>query len=102
MQKRVNTYQISLESNLKKINRILKIGSLSMMILLKKMSISLKKERKLTQYSMDKWKNDWNFLNMTKRRQNNLDWRNTNDFQHDDVIKITILKIKMVILLMFF
>ena len=51
------------------------------------MSISKKKGRKLLQTSMDKWKNDWNFINMTKRHRNYRDWRNIRDLYRDEVLE---------------
>ena len=36
---------------------------------------------------MDRWDNIWNFINMTKRRRNNLDWRNIRGLHRDEVLK---------------
>ena len=36
---------------------------------------------------MDRWDNSWNFINMTKRRRNYLDWRNTRDIYREEVLQ---------------
>ena len=47
----------------------------------------LKKGKKLSQYPMDRWDNSWNFIDMTKRRRNYLDWRNTRDIHRDEELQ---------------
>ena len=54
---------------------------------LKKYVKKLKKGKQLEQYSINHWANEWNIAKITKRRRNYLDWRNTKDFQRDEVLE---------------